>query len=341
MTRGAKMAYLRPMRLARSVWWGVLAALSVGCAVDAGDPIEVGRSAVATTPRCRETVLPWGSGPGQIGMIAAGPERLARSAPAIAVAPGGALLVLDAVNHRLVEVAADGSTRTRIADLPEAVDTLAVGDDGAVAVFSPARTTAWLYDRSGDPAGSLTLSPTLHHLVGLSIGPSHQLRFANAYQETFTAGSPALPLDLASTLRSTVEGAVVLDDGRGLAVEVTGDQAELIVIDNAHPVDGKPPRGPRFAIPGPATAAQIVGLAGNSVCLRVETLDPQRSEVAVERRAVCLDLHSGAPVYDAALPAPAAFRPRHELTAGGVPPRIAWMEPRTDGLAVASCEVSR
>ena len=62
------------------------------------------KSVASTSPL---VVLPWGSGPGQVGLIRP-TEGLAEGPQSLAVAPDGRIVVLDSVNHRIVELDGKG-----------------------------------------------------------------------------------------------------------------------------------------------------------------------------------------------------------------------------------------
>ncbi len=57
--------------------------------------------------------LPWGTGPGQVG-LSTPTEGLARGPEALAVAPDGRMAVLDSVNRRIVVLAPDGSFKAHL-----------------------------------------------------------------------------------------------------------------------------------------------------------------------------------------------------------------------------------
>lgn len=57
--------------------------------------------------------LPWGNGPGQVGVEQPG-EGLARGPEALAVAPDGRLAILDTVNHRLLLLSSEGADSATI-----------------------------------------------------------------------------------------------------------------------------------------------------------------------------------------------------------------------------------
>jgi len=293
-------------------------------------------------PRCTEHLLPWGSAPGHVGLVPGGEERKARGAPALAVTLLGDLLVLDAVNERVLSIGRHGDARV-LATVARDAEDLATGADGSFVAFSPLRSTAWVFNHDGAPAGELHLPRALRHITGLSVGPSRRLRFHNSYQDTFLAGSPSLPTPEPALLRSKKEGAFLLPDGRGVQVRAHDDgTGELTLVDNKPARTATRPVDARHVVPGPVTALRLAGTADGIACMRVEELvAPAASRVTVRRRVVCMELLSGRVSMDEAMPPPGIYLPRHEIAVGGTPARVAWQIPTDDGLHITSCEVTR
>jgi hypothetical protein len=315
----------------------VIWAAVCGCAAEPAD-VAISKQALSDSSACRTTELAWGHGAGEVGLRPALPEARAWGPPAVAVAPSGEVLVLDALNARVLAVGARGEARVAAAGIAIDAEDLAVGADQALAVFSSLQARTWLFEPDGTPAGSVALDRAFRHMTGLSIGPSRQLAFRSAYQETFRIGSPSAPLDLASSLASKREGAFLLADGRGVAVRAAGGRASLLVVDN--PADRRSTVVTAYDLPGAVDAAQLVGLSGTTACVRTERLDAAPT-VVVHRRAVCLDVRSGRVTLDRALAVPGIYQPRHELALGGSPPRLAMVHATPDALAVTTCEVAR
>jgi hypothetical protein len=286
-----------------------------------------------------EWLLPWGGGPGQIGHRAAQPEMPGEGAPAVAVGPNGRAYVLDRLNRRVLVLATPGHPAVAVADVPEDAEDLAVGPDGALAVYSPLRAKVWLRD-TGREAGEVTIPRVLREARGILLGESRQVLVHTAYQETYRAGSPAALQSLASVLRSRREGEFLLPTGEGLAVRVVGGQPELDVIAEGERAQVVA----RHPLPGPALAARVVGLAAGIACVRLEAAaEPSGGEAfTVRRRVACLDTLSGAAVLTRDLPAPGWYVPRRELAMGGSSsPRLAFLHPEKEGLRVLRLAVPR
>ena len=296
----------------------------------------------SAAPSCREVALPWGAGPGEVGLQPAVPERPARGPQAVAVAADGAVLVLDAVNGRVVRVDASGAAGVAIAAVPRDAEDLAAGADGALAVYSPLQARAWVFVPDGAPAGELALDRAIRHVTGIALGASRRLVLRTAYQETLVAGSPAAAAALATVLHGKREGAALLADGRGVAVRAAGGAAALFVVDS--PAGRRATTVASHDLPGRVDAAQVFGLAaGSSVaCLRAEQVD-QDVALRVTRRAVCVDALTGRVALDVPLRPPGLYQPAQELAVGGAPgqPIVAALHAAPAGLTITTCEVAR
>src|SRR5205823_1891951 len=150
----------------------------------------------------------------QVGLARRTEERAAEGPSAVAVGSGGAILVLDRLNERVVEVATGGGVRV-VASVPRDAEHLAAGPEGAVAAWSPLRASVWVRGADGAAAGELSVPRVLRDVESLSLHASRRVRVTTALQETLDLGSPAAPLDLPAVLRTGREGAAFLPDGRG------------------------------------------------------------------------------------------------------------------------------
>jgi hypothetical protein len=337
---------------------------------------EMGSDPISRSTACRESALEWGSGPTQVGLVRGGDEVLARGPQAIAVGRSGETFVLDSVNGRVLAAGpsvvdsaaplapshiAVGASRVVVDGLSHDVDALAIGSDGAIAVYSPLRATVSIFDRDGSPAGAVAIDRALHETVGISLGASRQVIVHSALQETMTAGSPSAPTSLPTMLMSKHEGAFLLPDGAGLAthamtiatsadggsIATHSTGVELLVTTN--PAGRRSTVRSRFAIPVGAQsatssyAATLVGVAGTTACMRVEQVTQPTDRIEVSRRAVCMDATNGRVLVDMPLATPQPYVPAHELAVGrsSAAPIIATLQPTTDALIVRTCEVSR
>jgi hypothetical protein len=250
---------------------------------------------------------------------------------ALVVTPQGTLLVLDRLAGRVVGlVAADDSAAVdTLIQVPAQVEDLSVGRDGALLAFSPVRATAWVYEANGEPAGQMTVSRELRGLQHVELGMSRMLQVRTAYQELIDIGSPSAPLPLAVALKTKREGAALLADGRGVAVQVNERRAELLVLRQADQ-ESRSAVDLRFAIEGVVDGARVIGVHETTACVRLEEVS-STPQISVARRAYCVDMHSGNVVLDAMLGAPGSYLPRRELAMGGG--YLAFMRPDNDGVS--------
>ncbi len=306
------------------------------CTSTTEEPLQSERAELAAS-HCWQATLSWGPGAGELGFIPRAYERVARGPAAIAVGPTGEVFALDSVNGRVLGITQD-TTRVAIDKVPTDAEDLAIGNDGALAVHSPLQAKAWVFDPDGAPAGSLDIARTFRGIVGIDVDASRQVSLRNAYQETFSAGSPAAPKDLPTMLSQKREGAFQLEDGRGVAVRAKDGVAELLLIRNATP-ETHSQISQAYAIPGEVTGAQLVGMTGDIACLRLEQVTQPGEVIRVQRRALCMNVQTGAIVQDRTMPTPKTYKPRHELAVGAN--ALAALEPHADGMTINVCEVAR
>ncbi len=266
-------------------------------------------------------------------MVARGPQGLA-------VSKSGEVFVLDSVNGRVLGIT-DESQRIVIQDLASDAEDLALGADGAFVVHRPLQAKAWVFDPNGAPAGELGIPRSFRSLVGIAMGSSRDIVLQSAYQETYSVGSPAAPKDLATILSQKQEGAFLLDDGRGVAARAKEGVAELVLLRKSGGEGARTRVSQSHSIAGEVHGAQLVGMSGDIACLRLERVEQQGGTIEVERRAHCMNVQTGASVYESEMASPAIYRPRHELALGGNIPVLAALKPTTDGLTIEACEVLR
>mgnify|MGYP001547127672 CR=1 FL=1 len=321
------------MRMSRMIASAAVALVCSACGTTPSEGAGTQQTQRATGPAQAWTrVLPWGGGAGQVARVRAATEFMAQGPSAVALAPDGAVLVLDRLNGRVLRVT-DRDVGA-VATVPVDGEDLAVGADGTLAVWSLLRSRVWLRDHRGADRGHVDVSRHLRGGLGITLGASRQVYLHVAHQETYRLGSPAAPVALTQVLRSKREGAFTLADGRGVAVRRRADgQAELWLFRAGL-------RGPqsRLALPGKVLAARVVGVTGNTACLRLERAAATKTpRIAVTRRLVCVDVDHGGVRLDRALPLPPArsYLPRRELAVGGDPARVAFVSPQADGLHVS------
>jgi hypothetical protein len=289
-------------------------------------------SSIDVREGCREQTLAWGSG---VGLRPAALDSRAWGPQSIAIAPNGSALLLDAVNQRVLRLA-NGDVRVVATNIARDAEDIAIGADGAFAVWSPLQAKAWMFESSGEAIGEVSIDRAFRHVTGVAMTTSRRLAIRTAYQETFVVGSPAAPVDLATSLTAKREGAFLLADGRGVVVRAKDGAAELRVMDET-PGRRATVRA-MHSIPGRVDAAMLVGASGTTACMRVEKLEGETA-VAVSRRAVCIDVETGRIALDVALPQPGIYLPRQELALGGG--KLVALHAATDGLVVRTCEVAR
>jgi hypothetical protein len=319
----------------------VLAALPLGaCSVSPADhgpgspegALGQAASTLSALPARFARTLPWGEEAGELRMQPRGFETLATGPDAVALMPDGQALVLDRLAGRVLLVGASGAPRP-LATVGEDAQDLTSAADGSFVAWSPLRARAFVFQPDGAPAGELAVPRTLTMLQRLGLGPSHTLLAHDGYQQTMSLGSPSAPLPLPVVLRTIREGAAFLPDGRGLQCRVQDGVAELWVVEQAGAKQERANVVARHALASGVQAARIVGVEGNLACVRLETVT-STPEIAVERRAMCLDSQSGQRVLDEPLGRPGIYLPRTELAVGGG--RLGFIRPAAEGLELSS-----
>ncbi len=110
--------------------------------------------------------LPWGEGPGQVGISRPG-EGLARAPEALAVAPDGRIAVLDSVNRRVVTLTPGGEVQTAFA-LPLRTPRFLAVDDEAIHVLDSDEDRQLLtFDWDGGARSSRSFNPEEGTVTGL------------------------------------------------------------------------------------------------------------------------------------------------------------------------------
>ena len=285
---------------------------AVGC-----QPAAPGSAALGLT----QAQLAWGAGDGQVGLRPAFAEAQAQGPSAIALDGAGRAYVLDRLNRRVLRL---GERAVAVAAAAPDHELLAVGPDGALALYSPLRARVDLVDADGAAIGALDVPRHIGVVTAVTLQRSRRVTVATALQERYVLGSPSFPLPLPVVLAAHVEGAVALADGRGATLRLDGGALLLRIF-------GRAARELRVATH--ADAAMLVGADGDVACARTESLAPGAT-IEVERRVVCVDTATGAVRLDEALPAPGLYPPRTELAVGGG--RVAVLTPTREGVAIAS-----
>lgn len=194
--------------------------------------------------------LPWGDGPGEVG-LAAPPEGLSRGPESLAVSPEGSLFVLDSVNRRLLTLTSDGSVERTVPIPLRYPRFLAVDEDRAwVLDIDEDRVLAGL-DRTGHQVASYLIAPPRQPVTGLFVQSGRVLIETGHDRVVALPAAPAADgratdLDAlpAAPGRPTPPGSAVaarLDPGAAPAVEVvraggSGTRAGLS-ISPGRPID--------------------------------------------------------------------------------------------------------
>lgn len=291
------------------------------------------------TPGDSEVRLERGTGPTRVALRDRGHETVAMGPSAVAVAPDGAVLLLDRLNGRVLTVDLERGTTRSFAATPEDAEDLAADAHGAVATFSPVRARAWLYGPGGEPAGELAVPRAFRQVQGIGLGASRQVALRTALQETFVIGSPAAPLPLATALGTHREGAAFLGDGTGVSVALRSGGATTGLRHGAPELVLQEPgvRGeaaPRVALDAEGvSSARVIGADGERVCVRLETVT-STPEVQVTREARCVEARTGQSVLRVTLPPPGLYVPRTELAMGAG--KLVLLHPTAEGVTLRS-----
>lgn len=268
--------------------------------------------------------IPWGAGLGQLGLRPTVGEIQTKGPSALALDPHGRAVVVDRYNGRVVRFAG-GSAEVLFA-APEDTDLIAVGDDGAIVIYSALHAHIEIFAPGGIAQGGIEVPRALGELRAITLGASRRVSVSTALQERYELGSPSFPLPLEVVLASKQEGTHALPEHRGLAIRTDKREVSLLIASAGAERSTTQVR----RLPGLADAAQLVGVDGAIACARLETLHPGAS-IALDRRLVCLDVNTGAVTLDRALPALGLYLPRTELTmTHGV---VALMTPLEGGMA--------
>jgi hypothetical protein len=275
-----------------------------------------------------DVLVPWGKRDGQLGFSARARETPARGPSALAVAPSGALLIVDGQNQQLVSVR--GNVVHKLADLGVDDEDVAAGMDDRLVVYSPLHARASFHDAGGRLLGSLSVPRELRDVEGVTLGPSLRLSVRTSLQETFLIGSPTVPQALAQVLHNKEEGIFSAGDRERFAVTVKNGRAELHIYSGAQ-------KQRSLELVQDASALRLVGVAANVACVLIERVrgsQPMQVAMKVDREARCVDVASGRLVLSVELGAVGLYLPRHELAVGGNEPVLAWMHPEPSGMRI-------
>jgi hypothetical protein len=318
-------------------WLGV-GALAIGvvaCTADSRGTDQrtaSSRSALSAVPPVAQPTqrIAWGEAPGQLGFRPAFREAMPMGVPAVAAAPGGAVLVLDALRERVVRV--QKGDVAEVAKVPQDADDLAVSADGAFAVRRSVRPEVLVFSATGERIGSVDIS-AVEDVDAITLAGSRRVVVTNGFQQSFLVGSPSMPQTKASIQANVRDGAAFMPDGSGVVAAKNGDVVELRVLAQT---DERTQIKAHWPL-GNADAARLIGVDGVIGCARLERVGSDQAgagAIIVKREAVCVDLRDGTAVFRRELPPPGAYLPRRELALSGG--NLVLARPTGDGLDVTT-----
>ncbi len=310
---------------------GVLAVGLFACTADSRGVEKTKSSQAALNVAPTTQHLAWGDAPAQLGFRPAIREAMPMGAPAVAIAPGGAVLVLDALHERVVR--AQKGDVSEIAKVPLDCDDIAVAADGAFAVKRSMRPEVLVFSATGEKIGSVDIG-AVENADAITLGSSRRVFVTNGFQQTFLAGSPSMPQTKAAIQATARNGAALTADGSGVVAVKNGDEVELRILPQSD--DNAQPKA-RFSL-GKADAARVVGVDGNAACARIEHVQTDPSgALLVKREAACIDVTNGKTLFRQDLPGAGAYLPRRELAfARGT---LVFARASGDGLDVTTFDV--
>jgi hypothetical protein len=271
-----------------------------------------------------ERLVRYGDQPGQVGFRPASSDFPGDGVASVAVAPDGAIWLLDRLNARLVRV---GSAESF--EVGADAEDLAIGADGVIAAYSPLRAKVWFYE-AGRYAAEVPVPRQIEEVVGIELGRSRQVLVRTSYQQVLSIGSPSIPQLFQAALATARDGAFLLSAGRGVSARVTGDLSEFVVLERG---DGRAVERAKHSLGPNVLSARVIGVAGETACARLEA-DAGGKPFKVARRLACVDVRTGERLVDEALPDRGPWLPRRELAVGGSRPVIVHLAPSPEGLRV-------
>lgn len=265
-----------------------------------------------------------------LGYRASVPEHLAMGAPAVAVAPNGRVLVLDALKGRVVRMV-KGEISPVVENLPKDVDDLAVGPDGAFAVRRSVKPEVLVFAPDGKKIGAVDTS-AVETTDAIALGLSRRVIVTSPFQETFSFGSPSFPQLPEAVLHGKREGVAFLASGEGIVgVRRESGALELRVVsqgDQEH-------RIVKSIALGEGSSVRVVGSNGSVVCARIEHASQGADgALQVDREAACVDVTTEQTLLRTKLPAVGTYVPRRELAFSGS--TLVHMRPTDEGLDITT-----
>jgi len=270
------------------------------------------------------SVVSWGAGVGALGLRPTVGDVQTKGPSSFALDAAGNAFVVDRLNACIVRIGAGHTEIIGVA--PEDTDLIAVGDDGAIAIYSALHAHVEVLAPGGARQGGIEVPRALGEIRSISLGMSRRVSVSTALQERYELGSPSFPLPLEVVLATRQEGTFALPEHRGLAIR--SDKLEVSLVITTPGAERSTSQTRR--LPGLADAAQLIGVDGMIACARLESLHPGAT-IALDRRLVCVDVSTGAVTVDRALPTLGLYLPRTELSMSHG--QVAIMTPLDDGMA--------
>lgn len=236
-------------------------AADAGSTTDAS-PIDEADTAASAPPVDRPAgtelvTLPWGEGPGAVGLALPG-EGLARGPEALVVAPDGRIVILDSVNRRLVVLQADGAFADAWPLGLAEPRFLAVDLRCLYVLDADADKTLVSLDWTGSETGRAALPPLDDVVTGL-FATERGACIEVAHEKVFLAEAaaaknrPSLPGRAAPAALSAIAGRPLGGD-LGLAAKITFRPNQGVKI-TSYRIDGKSLKATQVGSVQPALVA--------------------------------------------------------------------------------------
>lgn len=320
---------------------------------------DLGKARDSEMGRDYRLTLPWGEAPDGMGLFIPPGEGAVEGPSDVRALPGGSILVLDRFNGRVVEVYPSGGMDNAALVSRDAVH-LENGPDRGLGVYSRLRSTVFLYDEHGTPAGELKVSRRIREIRGFNIGPSREITVHTAFQSRYELGNPESPRHIHAILRNPLDGTFPDSDGAGLAVMLNEKGFSLLEIEPKQDASSslavsvaEPPSSGRkmerthriWGMDEDVSSVRLVGRADGIVCMRLEKArsaigEDNDNQVTVEREVLCVDMVTENVLLRRTLPPVGIYLPGRDLVMGTDPIRVVHIETATDGLKIYSWAVA-
>ena len=140
-------------------------------------------------------LLPWGSGPGQVGLLRP-VEGLAQGPQSLAIAPDGRIAILDSVNHRILELDGKGTVTGSVAVPLTEPRFLAVTADRLFVLDCDTDRRLLVFDWAGQAVDSISVpafDDPVSSLFATDRGPCLELAHQRVYLVQHGSGTVASP----------------------------------------------------------------------------------------------------------------------------------------------------